>query len=42
MDGVLILNHDTRKCLIYENRPSFCRVTPENFKKMYNVELENF
>ena len=42
-DGWCInFDHDTRKCLIYENRPSFCRVTPENFQKMYDIELEEF
>ncbi len=36
------LDQNTRKCLIYENRPLFCRVTPENFEQMYDVEPQEF
>ncbi len=32
----------TRRCSIYENRPSFCRVTPKNFEQMYGVENQEF
>ena len=32
----------TRKCLIYEQRPDFCRVLPDNFEQMYRVEKEEF
>ncbi|ACK70956.1 protein of unknown function UPF0153 [Gloeothece citriformis PCC 7424] len=35
-------DHSSRKCTIYEQRPLFCRVTPENFKRMYAVEAEEF
>ncbi|MBE9221994.1 YkgJ family cysteine cluster protein [Cyanobacterium stanieri LEGE 03274] len=35
-------NHDTRKCNIYEDRPSFCRVTPATFTKMFAIEPEEF
>lgn len=31
---------DTRECRIYENRPRFCRVEPEVFKDLYDVEPE--
>ena len=31
-----------RKCLIYEQRPDFCRVLPDNFEQMYGVEQEEF
>ncbi|PNW40961.1 UNVERIFIED_CONTAM: Fe-S cluster protein [Euhalothece sp. KZN 001] len=33
---------ETRTCGIYEQRPSFCRVTPENFKRMFEVENQEF
>ena len=32
----------TRKCLIYEQRPDFCRVLPDNFAKMYGIKTEEF
>ncbi len=35
-------DHDTRECKIYDQRPRFCRVTPENFKRMYQVAEEDF
>lgn len=35
-------DHTTRKCRIYEDRPRFCRVTPETFEEMYGVEREEF
>jgi uncharacterized protein len=42
-DGWCInFDHDTRKCSIYEDRPSFCRVTPENFEQMYGIESREF
>lgn len=31
----------TRKCTIYETRPGFCRVTPENFKRLYDVNADD-
>lgn len=30
----------TRKCLIYEQRPDFCRVRPDTFEQMYEVEQQ--
>lgn len=36
------LDRQTRKCKIYEERPRFCRVQPDIFKSMYQVELEDF
>lgn len=33
---------ETRTCGIYEQRPSFCRVTPENFKYRYQVAVKEF
>lgn len=33
---------DSRECKIYEQRPSFCRVTPANFQKMYKVSATEF
>lgn len=45
-DGWCInFDHHTRKCLIYEQRPRFCRVQPDIFKDMYDVaeaEFNNF
>jgi Fe-S-cluster containining protein len=35
-------NHQTRKCLIYEQRPRFCRVQPETFQEMYNIDPSDF
>ncbi|MEM8676905.1 MAG: YkgJ family cysteine cluster protein [Cyanobacteria bacterium P01_G01_bin.67] len=35
-------NRDERKCQIYEQRPRFCRVQPDNFKEMYGVEATEF
>ncbi len=35
-------DHDERKCQIYEERPRFCRVEPDNFKDMYGVEEAEF
>ncbi|AFZ46799.1 protein of unknown function UPF0153 [Cyanobacterium stanieri PCC 7202] len=35
-------DHDSRKCTIYEDRPIFCRVQPETFLKMFEVEKEEF
>lgn len=33
-------NHLTRECMIYEDRPRFCRVTSETFQEMFGVEPE--
>lgn len=35
-------SHEDRKCQIYEERPRFCRVKPDNFAKMYGVEVTEF
>lgn len=35
-------DHQSRKCNIYEQRPIFCRVTPDNFERMYEVEGDEF
>ena len=35
-------DRDRRKCQIYESRPRFCRVKPDNFADMYGVEVEEF
>ncbi|WP_013323142.1 YkgJ family cysteine cluster protein [Gloeothece verrucosa] len=35
-------DHETRECKIYEQRPIFCRVTPDNFERMYGVCGEEF
>ncbi|MDJ0571828.1 MAG: YkgJ family cysteine cluster protein [Pleurocapsa sp. MO_192.B19] len=35
-------DQDTRKCQIYDNRPRFCRVQPDNFEDMYGVEAKEF
>ena len=36
------LDKKTRKCLIYEERPNFCRVQPDIFQEMYQVEAKDF
>ena len=38
------INYDrhNRKCQIYDSRPRFCRVEPDNFQDMYGVEKEEF
>jgi len=36
------LDRETRKCLIYEERPNFCRVQPDIFQEMYQVEEKDF
>ncbi|MBT9313087.1 YkgJ family cysteine cluster protein [Leptothoe kymatousa] len=38
-------DHEQRLCTIYEKRPSFCRVQPETFIKMFDItadELNDF
>lgn len=35
-------DRDSRKCQIYDKRPRFCRVQPDNFEEMYGVEPEEF
>ena len=35
-------DRDNRKCQIYDRRPRFCRVQPNNFQDMYGVEPEEF
>lgn len=35
-------DHETRKCLIYEQRPRFCRVNPDTFQEMYDIEPKDF
>ncbi|BAZ43574.1 hypothetical protein NIES4102_05750 [Chondrocystis sp. NIES-4102] len=35
-------DRDTRKCLIYSQRPNFCRVQADNFNKMYGVVAAEF
>ena len=42
-DGWCInFDHETRKCLIYEQRPRFCRVQPDIFQQMYDVDPKEF
>lgn len=31
-----------RQCRIYEQRPQFCRVEPDNFQRMYGVTAPEF
>jgi Fe-S-cluster containining protein len=33
-------DHFTRECRIYDDRPRFCRVTPETFQAMFGIEPE--
>ncbi|MGK7941978.1 MAG: YkgJ family cysteine cluster protein [Crocosphaera sp.] len=33
---------ETRKCLIYEQRPRFCRVQPDTFQTMYDIDPSEF
>ncbi|MDJ0578390.1 YkgJ family cysteine cluster protein [Crocosphaera sp.] len=35
-------DHETRKCLIYEERPRFCRVQPDSFQQMYDIDPSDF
>ncbi len=35
-------DHESRKCQIYEQRPRFCRVQPDNFESMYGVAETEF
>lgn len=38
-DGWCInFDHDSRQCQIYDQRPRFCRVTPEVFADLYGIE----
>ena len=42
-DGWCInFDNQTRKCKIYEQRPRFCRVQPDIFQQMYQVEASEF
>ena len=38
------INYDRpeRKCKIYDKRPRFCRVEPDNFAVMYGIEKSEF
>lgn len=35
-------NHGDRLCQIYEDRPSFCRVKPDNFARMFGIAPAEF
>lgn len=35
-------DRDKRECKIYDLRPRFCRVVPDTFKQMYDVEADEF
>lgn len=35
-------DHLSRKCTIYDDRPRFCRVKPDVFKEMYDINPEEF
>lgn len=35
-------DHKNKECSIYDQRPLFCRVTPENFKQMFGVDEDEF
>ncbi len=35
-------DHESRKCLIYEQRPRFCRVQPNTFQEMYDIDPPDF
>ncbi len=35
-------DQETRKCLIYEQRPRFCRVQPDTFQQMYDIAPSDF
>ena len=42
-DGWCInFDQTSRECRIYENRPRFCRVEPEIFWEMYQVDADEF
>ncbi len=43
-EGGWCIHYDraTRECSIYDRRPVFCRVEPDNFKKMYDIDNEEF
>jgi uncharacterized protein len=42
-DGWCInLDRDTRKCKIYDERPRFCRVLPDNFQRMFAIDPSEF
>lgn len=35
-------DHNTRECTIYEQRPRFCRVKPDIFQQMYDIDATEF
>jgi Fe-S-cluster containining protein len=35
-------DRDRRSCTIYADRPSFCRVRPDTFERMFGVSPEEF
>jgi Fe-S-cluster containining protein len=43
-EGGWCVNFDqtTRECQVYEQRPRFCRVQPDIFKHLYDIETEAF
>mmetsp|Transcript_26884 Transcript_26884/g.87957 ORF Transcript_26884/g.87957 Transcript_26884/m.87957 type:complete len:339 (-) Transcript_26884:108-1124(-) len=36
------LDKETKRCRIYQDRPSFCRTSAENFERLYNVPKRDF
>ncbi len=38
----IYFDHSTRKCSIYDRRPQFCRVSPEEFQRRYGVPPQQF
>ncbi len=43
VDGWCVnFDQSTRQCLIYEERPRFCRVQPDIFQQMYEVTQAEF
>jgi Fe-S-cluster containining protein len=43
-EGGWCIHYDShrRECRIYEQRPQFCRVEPDNFQRMYGITTTEF
>jgi uncharacterized protein len=42
-DGWCInFDRESRRCNIYDHRPHFCRVLPDNFQKMFAIDPSEF
>ena len=41
-DWCIHFDKENRQCKVYEDRPQFCKVDKKSYKKMFDVEPEDF